>query len=227
MATVVDICNLALSRLGDRATVSSIDPPEGSAQADHCARFYPLARDTALEEASWTFATRREALTLSAHTAEGWQFCYYVPNGCLHLQKLVRPEIAPTAGAIYSEDETLLLGLQDNPFITETDITGREVICTNVEDAQALFTYRVTDPSKFSSRFIDALVFLLASYLAGPVLKGRTGEQAAQRMYAAYVQQIGGAAARNANQQNHKREYTPNAMRARGIHFARRRTAGI
>ena len=33
MSSVVDICNIALSRLGDRATVTSIDPPEGSAQA--------------------------------------------------------------------------------------------------------------------------------------------------------------------------------------------------
>ena len=45
MASAVDICNLALSHLGDTATVASLDPPEGSAQAEHCARFYPVARD--------------------------------------------------------------------------------------------------------------------------------------------------------------------------------------
>ena len=48
MSSVVDICNIALSRLGDRATVTSIDPPEGSAQADHCRRFYPIALKTIL-----------------------------------------------------------------------------------------------------------------------------------------------------------------------------------
>ena len=40
MASEVEICNLALARLGDAATVVSIDPPEGSAQAEHCAMFY-------------------------------------------------------------------------------------------------------------------------------------------------------------------------------------------
>ena len=62
MASVVDICNLALGHLGDPATVSSIDPPEGSAQAQHCARFYPIARDSLLEMHSWNFSTYREAL---------------------------------------------------------------------------------------------------------------------------------------------------------------------
>ena len=62
MASEVDICNLALGHLGDNATVSSISPPEGSAQAEHCARFYPLARDALLEMGYWNFAMRRVAL---------------------------------------------------------------------------------------------------------------------------------------------------------------------
>ena len=49
MASEVDICNLALGHLGDNATVASLNPPEGSVQAQHCARFYPIARDALLE----------------------------------------------------------------------------------------------------------------------------------------------------------------------------------
>ena len=59
MASEVDICNLALSHLGDTATIASLDPPEGSAQAEHCARFYPIARDSLLEMHAWGFATSR------------------------------------------------------------------------------------------------------------------------------------------------------------------------
>ena len=36
MASDVQICNIALAHLGDTATVASINPPEGSAQAEHC-----------------------------------------------------------------------------------------------------------------------------------------------------------------------------------------------
>ena len=43
MATEVDICNLALAHLGDDATIATIKPPEGSAQAEKAARFYPIA----------------------------------------------------------------------------------------------------------------------------------------------------------------------------------------
>ena len=49
MPSAVTICNLALAHLGDSATVSSIDPPEGSAPAEHCARFYPVALGLLLE----------------------------------------------------------------------------------------------------------------------------------------------------------------------------------
>jgi hypothetical protein len=71
-----------------------------------------------------------------------------------------------------------------------------------------------------------ALVFLLASYLAGPVLKGKTGEAAARANYAAYKALISKAAARTANQSNHKREYVPQGLAARGVAFARNRRTG-
>ena len=61
MATEVDICNLALAHLGDDATIASINPPEGSAQAEKAARFYPIARNTLLELHSWNFASCKRA----------------------------------------------------------------------------------------------------------------------------------------------------------------------
>ena len=62
MASEVEICNLALAHLGDEATVASIDPPEGSAQAEHCQRFYPVSRNSLLEMHDWAFATKRATL---------------------------------------------------------------------------------------------------------------------------------------------------------------------
>jgi hypothetical protein len=41
VASSVDIANLALAHLGDEAAVTSFDPPDGSAQAEHCARLLP------------------------------------------------------------------------------------------------------------------------------------------------------------------------------------------
>ena len=85
MASEVDICNLALARLGDNATVASIDPPEGSAQAEHCARFYAVARDSLLEMHAWKFATRRVQLAKLTVESWDWSFAYAEPTGALKL----------------------------------------------------------------------------------------------------------------------------------------------
>ena len=83
MASVVDIVNLALSHLGEDATVSSIDPPEGSAEAEHAATFYPQARDAMLEMHEWRFATKRVMLALTASDTFEWAYAYALPSGML------------------------------------------------------------------------------------------------------------------------------------------------
>lgn len=169
MASVVEICNLALGHLGDRATVASIDPPEGSAQAEHCARFYPIARDTLLEMARPTFALRRAALSLLVTTPEEWGFAYAVPADAITVLAVVAPGQADTDGA------------EAAPYVLEADATGQRVIYTNVEEAQVRYVARVEDTTRFSPLFVAALAWYLASMLAGPVVKGDAGEAAAQR----------------------------------------------
>ena len=79
--TSTDIANLALSYLGDGATVASIDPPEGSAQAQHCARFYPIALKLMLESHQWNFITRRDYLAVVQDCYfKDWRFVYAYPS---------------------------------------------------------------------------------------------------------------------------------------------------
>jgi hypothetical protein len=170
MASVVDICNLALSVLGDSATVSSINPPEGSAQAEHCQRFYPTARDTCLEMHSWNFATKRISLAETADEPLGaWQFVYAVPSDYIRALSILPPEYANEA--------------QTQPFIIETNASGAMVVYTNVEQATIKYISKVTDTTKFSPLFVNVLYRMLASYLAGPVLKGSEGMKVADAMF--------------------------------------------
>ena len=84
MASEVDICNLALGHLGDNATVASLEPPEGSAQAEHCARFYPIARDALQEMHPWNFCTKRIALALiDGVSYSQWKYVYAEPSGVI------------------------------------------------------------------------------------------------------------------------------------------------
>lgn len=196
MSSEVDICNLALGYLGDDATVASIDPPEGSAQADHCARFYPIARDEALDAHRWTFNTRRAPLALLTEAApSAWRYAYAIPADTLDLFAVLAPDA--------SDDSPL------QAFITEVDAVGATVIYTNQENAVARYAARVTDPTKFSPTFVRALTMLLASMLAGPVLKGESGIKAALLWQDRADKALGKAAAGDANQQHQQVEAAP------------------
>lgn len=194
MASVVDIVNLALSHLGDDATVSSIDPPEGSVQAEHCKRFYPLARDMALEDHMWNFSTKRKELALlSDVSTDEWEFAYQFPADCL------------SASSIHNVYATDTFDGEGSEYVVESIDTGF-VIFTNVEDAYVRYTARVTDTTKYPPKFVNALSYLLASHLAGPVVKGETGMKVSEGMMKMYLMEVGKASVSDSG----SRRFTPN-----------------
>lgn len=188
MSSEVEICNLALSHLGDTATVASIDPPEGSAQAEHCQRWYPIARNALLEMGEWNFATTRALLAELVNPFPQWQHAYARPADCVKVLAILPSDAAgdlaqtfPT-GCFYPGAVPKVCTIYTPAdFTTETDAsTGNQIILTNQANALARYTRAITDTSKFSPLFTAALARLLASYLAGPVLKGETGIQVGQ-----------------------------------------------
>lgn len=207
MATVVDICNLALANLADEANVSSIDPPEGSAQADHCANFYPIARDTILESHAWSFATKR--ITLASLTPEwdSYDYAYMKPTGVMRILSIFDPAV--------TDEQALLAGQAENDFIIEMNSDGDEVILTNVESAACRYIYRVEDPAKYSAMFINATAAYLSSMLAGPIIQGAEGVKMADYWMSKAMQYLEKARAMDANGQRRRLHYTPMGIRAR------------
>lgn len=187
MSSEVDICNLALASLGDDATVASLDPPEGSAQAEHCARFYPMARDLMLDAHHWGFNSRRAPLALlSEAPPSSWRYAYAQPADVLNLIAVLAPDalddnsVGLVAYGSYGCTSYTPTGqYTPQPFTSETDDTGAVVIYTNQANAVLRYTARVNDPTKFPPTFVQGLAMMLASMLAGPVLKGDTGIKAA------------------------------------------------
>jgi len=207
MASEVDIVNIALSHLGDTANVSSIDPPEGSAQAQHCARFYPIARDALLEMHTWSFATKRIVLPLLSNTLEQWKYVYQAPSDALNLIAV----LAPDAMDDYSQDLPVpytQVGIVNTgqglytpqPFEVETLQDGSSVLYTNQEEATLRYTAKITDPALFTPLFTSALTHLLASYLAGPILKGEVGRAEAKGQMALFQAFMAKATASDASQ---------------------------
>lgn len=181
MTTSVAIANLALSHLGDEATVASLDPPEGSAQADQCALFYPVARDALLEMYPWNFAMRRQTLALlSTAPVSQWAYGYALPSNVLGVFAVQGPEDTDDLIGIGYGPLTSSNGVNDFEIEGMTD--GTRVLYTNVADARIRFTVSVTVTTFFPPLFTLALTYLLASFLAGPVLKGETGRTVAAAM---------------------------------------------
>lgn len=226
MSEVV-ICNLALGHLGDTATVASIMPPDSSVQAQLCARFYPVARDALLEMASWGFATRRVSLALLQEAVDGssprvypdnspatWRYMYALPNGVLNVLAVLPKDALddyetrfgpPENGYYppYPQGYVPAPGarrVMPQPFATETKIDGTQIILTNVCDAVLRYTTVVSDTTKFSPLFMLALSWLLASMLAGPLLKGDAGMKAGLAALSMFNQFKGQATVSDANQ---------------------------
>lgn len=190
--TDVDIGNLALSFLGDEATLSQLSPPEGSDQAEHIAQFYPYARDAVLEMHMWPFATRRGPLTLRDETVNGWTYSYDRPEGteCLKVFAVLPPNTTDDYSVGYVSSGTISRtnqGLVANPlpngytayqpvnFTCEIASNGDQVVYTNMPEAEARWVKRIADTTKFSPLFRIAVAKLLASFVAGPIYKGKAG----------------------------------------------------
>jgi hypothetical protein len=181
VTTAVAIANLALSHLGDDATIVNLDPPEGSAQAEQAALFYPIARDALLEMYPWNFALRRTTLALLDEDPNTqWRYAYALPSNALAVFAVQGAEDADDfVGTTYGP-VAALNGVND--FEIEGLSDNTRVLYTNVVDARIRYTVAVTIPSFFPPLFTLSLSYFLASFLAGPVLKGETGRTVASAM---------------------------------------------
>lgn len=217
MASDVDICNNALGLLGDPGTIVSISPASGSAEAVHCARFYPIARDSLINMHSWGFATKRVNLALLADTPpSSWQYVYQSPADVLNYLAVFDPNASDDYSSSYPQAGSLnasaayssMVGVYTpQQFAVELDANGVSVIYTNQQNAILKYSARVTDTSLFDPLFSEALTWLLAAKLAGPLIKGSEGRAASREC----LQEFKGflAMARESDSNSHRQHVAP------------------
>lgn len=200
MASMIDICNLALSHLGEGETITDLE--EGSVNADRCGVYYPIALDQMLERHDWGFATFRVTLALlSDDTGTAWLYSYAVPTSYVRSIAVLQPEANDKDG---------------QPFDIETLSTGDLTIYTNAEDAILRYVKRVTDTAKFTPLFVVALSRLLAAYLAGPIIKGTDGMRVGQAQMQQFEADLARAKSADANSRHVTQDHIPGAIAARG-----------
>ena len=199
MATEVDICNLSLAHLGDDATIASLSPPEGSAQAQLAARFYPIARDTLLDMHTWDFASLRSTMTITTSTVAQWRYAYAAPNDMMNAVAIISPSADNDYASHMGPSDSI--NTTNSPqsagyyvpqqFAVEIDGSGNYLIYTNQENALLRYQSKITDTSRYSALFTLTLSWHLASMMAGPVIKGDVGAAESKRctqVMAGYLQ---------------------------------------
>lgn len=142
MSSVIDICNVALSRLG-QTQITALT--EDDKKARLCNVFYAPMRDALLEEQWWPFATKRETLArLTATPDSEFDYYYQLPSDCLTPRCLV--------------DDTI-----------EYTIEGDRLATDSTADIELVYTKKETDTTKFSAMFADLLAYRIALELVIPL----------------------------------------------------------
>lgn len=189
----VDICNLALSHIGEYSRIVSIDPPDNTTVSALSAKFYPMARRQILESHNWGFAMRRRVLNTTYSETTNWAFCYVAPGDMVRPVSILPPDagndytgLVPQQAQFYEADAVLSTG---GPRLTqdyqmEQRLDGTLVIYTNQEDAVLRYVGDVEDSRRYTQLFTEAVSWCLASKLAGPIIKGDQGAAEAKRCYA-------------------------------------------
>jgi len=199
MASDIDICNLALLRLGTRSSISSLS--ENSTEAMTCALLFPVVRDGLLARHHWGFASRRTALADLGLPPDPWAFRYAYPTDCLQARSIHQP----VAGA------PLI------PFAISGDQDGAgnpiQVILTDQPQAELVYTARIASAALFDATFVEALSWTLAAEL-GVALTGDRG-MATYCMQAAGVA-VAGAKANDSNETPDVVDRTPEWIGIRG-----------
>jgi len=147
----VQICNMALSHLMTQDTIMSLEPPDKTPAGRACKLFYDIALDTALQEYPWGFATKRVRLALvGTDVVTNWAFAYAYPSDCLDLRAITIPGMRDPSAE------------QAIPFDTG-NVADAMVIFTDLEQAEVIYTGRVTNTRMFTPMFSMALSYLVGS----------------------------------------------------------------
>ena len=154
MASVVDICNTALTMTKANRIMSLSDDME---EARQCNALYTIARDSVLRSHPWNFAiTRADLARLSAAPAWGWAYQFQLPVDCLRVLSLEH----------------------DYDYAIE----GRVLLCDS--DAVSIsYVKREDDSEKYDALFVECLSVKLASMLAYPLSGSLTASQAFETVY--------------------------------------------
>lgn len=169
MVSQVDICNLALKKLGDNAIISLDDNTE---EAESLRLIYNLVLANELRIHNWRFAIKRTTLpALADAPAFGFGKQYSLPSDCLRPIQIGQYHIVENLKNYVSNDDTFYT-IEDNKILTD-------------EGAPLQFRYITSakTPDQYDASFPMVLASRLAYEMAEDSTQSNSKRELAARDY--------------------------------------------
>jgi hypothetical protein len=176
MATsVIEICNNALSDLGEAAIVSLADNTKA---ARLCSQRWPAVRDAVLRAHPWNCASAQAELAASAAPA-GWKYqaAFPLPADCLRVLSVC----------------------SDGADVDAWEVQIGAVLCDESGPLQVLYIRRIDDPRLFDPLLCETLTARLSATLAYPITASTALAQSFWAHYAETLREARGVDAREAS----------------------------
>ena len=168
MASAVDICNLALQRLGAK-TISSLS--EDTTAGRECNRVYEHARDSEVRAHPWSFARTRASLAaLSEAPLFGFAKQYQLPSDYVRL----------LPARVVGTNVSTLGGLDPN---IDWPIEGRKILTNDAAPLKIVYLKKITDPNDFDELFVELLVARIAYSIAEKITQSNKKKEEAAGYY--------------------------------------------
>lgn len=146
MTSDVEICNLALARLGDARITSMTD---GSAQATYCSLLYSHTLEELQTDYAWAFCRKLAALSSTTAPAFGYSAAYTLPTDFLRLLRVN--------------------GIDKQENFGQWEILGTTLHTSLPAPIQADYLANVTTVTQFPALFVELFSLKLAANLAMPL----------------------------------------------------------
>jgi hypothetical protein len=157
-ASVVDICNIALSRVGVKERINTLDAPARSEEQRLFMLFYERVLHRTLGQYPWYFATKRATLVLlETDPTTEWHYRYAVPSD------MERPQYIEGGRRNQPTEELVKWQLEGS------DDGSTRTLLTDQASPVLVYTSRSASTVIYPEYFTNLLAWNLASEIAMPL----------------------------------------------------------
>jgi hypothetical protein len=175
MASVIQVANRALTKLGSARITSLSDDNKAARSISNC---FEDLRDDELRAHRWQFAMKRTSLAALSDTPPfGYNYQYAVPADFLRID-MVDDRFPAAVMDNYIDAEYLEWTLEGNVILTDIGAP-----------LKLRYIAQITDPTEWDTNFREALASRIAMEIAEDLTQSDTKKQAAAKDYDRAIRQ--------------------------------------